>query len=299
MVVIPTIIATKEKIKEMFDVLETFYLINKSENLYFTLLGDVKASNVKVEDYDKELSEYGKNYAENLNKKYKKDLFFFMYRKRVWNKHENAFLGYERKRGALLHFNKILLKEYIDETKYFNVNMLHDNDLEIKYVITLDADTKLVLNSALNLVGAMAHPMNTPVLNKEKTKVLMIYHNIYNSWAWVGGHADGEADLFKVIKREITEETGLTNLNPLSSAIYGLNIVTVNNHIKRGKFINSHLHLDIEYVFTADENEAIRIKEDENSGVKWLDITKVNDIVSEEHMKPIYTRLNAKLSTLE
>jgi len=75
MVVIPTIIATKEKIKEMFDVLETFYLINKSENLYFTLLGDVKASNVKVEDYDKELSEYGKNYAENLNKKYKKDLY--------------------------------------------------------------------------------------------------------------------------------------------------------------------------------------------------------------------------------
>ncbi len=137
------------------------------------------------------------------------------------------------------------------------------------------------------------------IVNKEKTKVLMIYHNIYNSWAWVGGHADGEADLFKVIKREITEETGLTNLNPLSSAIYGLNIVTVNNHIKRGKFINSHLHLDIEYVFTADENEAIRIKEDENSGVKWLDITKVNDIVSEEHMKPIYTRLNAKLSTLE
>lgn len=175
MVVIPTIISNKEKIKEMFDTLETFYLINKSDNLYFTLLGDVKASSVKVEEYDKEISEYGQKYAEELNKKYKKDLFYFIYRRRVWNSKENKYLGYERKRGALLHFNKILLGEYVDETKYFNVNMLHDNNLDIKYVITLDTDTKLVLNSALNLVGAMAHPMNQPVLNKQETKVISGY----------------------------------------------------------------------------------------------------------------------------
>ena len=158
MVVIPTIISTKEKIKDMFDTLETFYLINKSNNLYFSLLGDAKASENQIEDYDEQLSEYGQKCAEELNKKYNKDLFYFLYRKRVWNEKEGTFLGYERKRGALLHFNKILLGEYVDETKYFNVNMLHHNNLNIKYVITLDTDTKLVLNSALNLVGAMAHP---------------------------------------------------------------------------------------------------------------------------------------------
>ncbi len=175
MVVIPTIVGTKEKIKNMFDTLETYYLINKSDNLYFTLLGDVKSSDKQVEDYDSDLAEYGSEYAESLNKKYNKDLFYFIYRKRVWNEKEGCFLGYERKRGALLQFNKILLGEYVDETKYFNVNMLHHNDLDIKYVITLDTDTRLVLNSALNLVGAMAHPLNRPILNKKKTKVISGY----------------------------------------------------------------------------------------------------------------------------
>ena len=175
MVVIPTIVSNKEKIKEMFDILESFYLVNKTDNLYFTLLGDVKASDTKVMDYDEEISNYGKEYVEKLNAKYKKDLFYFIYRKRLWNKKENSFLGYERKRGALLQFNKILLGEYVDESKYYNVNTLHDNKLGIKYVITLDTDTKLVLNSALNLVGAMAHPMNKPVLNQKKTKVIKGY----------------------------------------------------------------------------------------------------------------------------
>ena len=175
MVVIPTIVASKEKVKTMFDTLESYYLINKSDNLYFTLLGDVKALNEEVAPFDKEVSEYGEEYAKKLNAKYKKNIFYFIYRKRLWNEKENQYLGYERKRGALLQFNKILLGEELDEKKYFNVNMLHDNKLHIKYVITLDTDTKLVLNSALNLVGAMAHPLNTPVLNKEGTKVINGY----------------------------------------------------------------------------------------------------------------------------
>jgi len=175
MVVIPTIVASTDKIKSMFDILESFYLVNKTDNLYFTLLGDVKAADEKVTDYDEELSIFGKEYAEKLNQKYKKDIFYFIYRKRIWNKKEDTYLGYERKRGALIHFNKILLGEYVDEEKYYNVNMLHGNNLKIKYVITLDTDTKLVLNSALNLVGAMAHPMNKPVLNNKETKVIRGY----------------------------------------------------------------------------------------------------------------------------
>ncbi len=177
MVVIPTIVSSKEKIKTMFSTLETFYLMNKSDNLYFTLLGDVKASDKEIEEYDKEISEYGEKISTELNKKYGKDLFYFIYRKRKWNDKENSYLGYERKRGALLQFNKILLKEMSDseEKKWFNVNTLHHHNLDIKYVITLDSDTKLVLNTALNLIGAMAHPLNRPVLNKEGTKVISGY----------------------------------------------------------------------------------------------------------------------------
>ena len=175
MVVIPTIVSSVTKIKEMFDTLESFYLVNKTDNLYFTLLGDVKANSEKIADYDDLISKYGMEYATKLNQKYKKDIFYFIYRKRIWNRKENCFLGYERKRGALLQFNKILLGENVDNEKYFNVNMLQGNTLNIKYVITLDTDTKLVLNSALNLVGAMAHPLNHPVLNKDGTKVIAGY----------------------------------------------------------------------------------------------------------------------------
>ena len=81
----------------------------------------------------------------------------------------------------------------------------------------------------------------------------------------------------------------------LSDGIYGLEILTVDSHIKRGEFIPSHLHLDCCYLLEADENEPLRIKEDENSGVKWIDIDKVTEITNEPKMVPIYQKLNDKL----
>lgn len=136
------------------------------------------------------------------------------------------------------------------------------------------------------------------ITNKDRTKLLMIYHNIYDSWAWVGGHADGDEDLMYVAKKEIEEETGVANVRPLMDDIYGLNIVTVENHIKRGKIVNSHLHFDIEFLFEADEEEILRIKEDENSGVKWIPFDEVENYTTEEKMKPIYRRLTEKLKSL-
>ena len=136
------------------------------------------------------------------------------------------------------------------------------------------------------------------ITNKERNKILMIHHNIYNSWAWVGGHADGDENLLRVVKKEIEEETGLTNIKPLQQGIYGLNIITVFNHIKRGAQVNSHLHFDAEFIFEASEQDYIRKKEDENSGVEWIDIDKVVASSTEEHMKPIYQRLIDKMKTL-
>lgn len=133
------------------------------------------------------------------------------------------------------------------------------------------------------------------IVNKERTKVLMIYHNIYKSWAWTGGHADGDENLYNVAIKEAKEESGLESLKPLEDGIYSLEVLTVNGHVKRGKYVSSHLHLNCSFLFEADENEEIRIKPDENSGVKWIDINKVLDVVAEEHMKPIYSKLNEKL----
>ncbi len=133
------------------------------------------------------------------------------------------------------------------------------------------------------------------ITNKEHTKILMGYHNIYKSWGWFGGHADGNPDLYAVVRKEIAEECGLTEVKLLSDGIYGLNVLTVENHIKKGQFVNAHLHLDAVFLFEADERDKVRMKPDENSGVKWVLIENIEAHVTEEQMKPVYRLLIQKL----
>ena len=129
------------------------------------------------------------------------------------------------------------------------------------------------------------------IVNKSRSKVLMIHHNIYNSWGWTGGHADGDSDLIKVSIKEAKEETGIKEARPITNDICSIDILPVNAHIKRGKYVASHLHLSVAYILEADENEELVVKEDENSGVKWVDIDKVLDLTNEEHMKNVYKKL--------
>lgn len=170
MVVIPTILKSKEKVQELVRKLEVFYLANQSKNIYFTLLGDCSESNKKEEDFDQEVMQEGEKLVQELNIKYKETIFHFIYRKREWNEKEGAYLGWERKRGMLTQFNQYLLGKIKNP---FRVNTLEKQPKEkIKYIITLDADTDLILNSAFELVGAMAHILNQPVIDKQKNRVV-------------------------------------------------------------------------------------------------------------------------------
>ena len=128
-------------------------------------------------------------------------------------------------------------------------------------------------------------------INKTMDKTLMVYHNIYDSWAWIGGHADGESDLLSVAMREVQEETGVVTVNPLSTQPVSVDILTTSGHMKRGKYVSSHLHLNISYIIVADEEEAIRIKPDENSGVKWIPIDEMEQYVSEPEMLVVYKKI--------
>lgn len=177
MVVIPTIVKNKAKIDEIFEKLESYYLSNKTNNLYFSLLGDCFGNDKAEHPMDEEIAEYGIQKSAELNKKYKKPLFYFVYRQRVYNTSEDSYIGYERKRGALIHFNKLLLGTMSDKDKekYVYCETISKLKEKIKYVITLDADTELILGAAPKLVGLMSHPLNTPILNKDKTKVVKGY----------------------------------------------------------------------------------------------------------------------------
>ena len=137
------------------------------------------------------------------------------------------------------------------------------------------------------------------VVDKTRTKVLMCYHNIYNSWSWLGGHADSECDLLSVAIREVKEESSLKEVIPVSSDIFSLEVLTVDGHIKRGEYVSSHLHLNITYLLQADENEVLHIKEDENKGVKWFKKEEALEASSEPwFVSNIYSKLNKKLDTL-
>lgn len=134
------------------------------------------------------------------------------------------------------------------------------------------------------------------VVNKERTKVLMVYHNIYKSWSWLGGHADGEENLLAVAIREVQEESGIQHIVPVTEDVFSLEILTVDGHEKKGNYIASHLHLNVTYLLEADEREKTQIKEDENSGVAWFEIEESVDKPSELWMRErIYTKLNRKL----
>lgn len=135
------------------------------------------------------------------------------------------------------------------------------------------------------------------VVSPDRKQVLLIYHNLYRSWAWMGGHADGDRDLCRVALRETREESGLQDLTLVSPDIFSLESLTVDGHEKRGKFVSSHLHLNVTYLLEADPRQPIRVKPDENSGVAWFPVEEVAGKVSEPWMmQRIYSKLMKKVA---
>lgn len=133
-------------------------------------------------------------------------------------------------------------------------------------------------------------------------RVLLCYHNIYDSWSWVGGHADGELDLAAVAARELAEETGVTRaclVDAGAGGIASLEVLTVDGHVKRGHYVGSHLHLNVTYLFVADPSLALRKKPDENSGVRWVALDEVFALSSEPWMcERVYEKLIARTREL-
>ena len=138
------------------------------------------------------------------------------------------------------------------------------------------------------------------VVDREREHVLMVYHNIYDSWSWTGGHADGERDLLSVAVREVREETGVQHVRPVTEDIFSLEVLTVDGHEKRGEYVPSHLHLNITYLLEADRRDTLHICAEENSGVRWFTPEEALLASSEPwFVERIYKKLNAKLGAFE
>ena len=181
------------------------------------------------------------------------------------------------------------LKEQIENYKPYNEQEAKDKEIMLKYINTFD--------DVLTRDNEFGHfTASSWAVNKERTKVLCVYHNIYKAWTWSGGHADGESDLLQTAIRELKEETGVEHIKPVIEDIFSLEVICVNGHVKRGKYVGSHVHLNLTYLLEVDENDILTIQEDENSGVKWI---KLEDIAKESTetwmIEKVYDKLNEKL----
>lgn len=171
-VIIPTLLNSTKRVKELIRSIEMYYLLNKQDNIYFALLGDTSEIDEKHIKLDDEIIKIGNEEVKKLNKKYKFETpkFYFIYRDRVFNEKQRKYLGWERKRGLITQFNRYLI--YGERSDFNNIYIDREKIGKIKYVLTIDADTQIGINSISKLIGIMAHPLNTPILNKEKTAVI-------------------------------------------------------------------------------------------------------------------------------
>ncbi len=176
MVIIPAMLTCIEEIENLVESLEVRFLANRYPNLYFGLITDFTDSSYETIPQDQTLINTAVKRIKELNKKYFRkndDLFYLFHRPRKWNAKENAWMGYERKRGKLSEFNKLL--RGISKENFSHIIGNQSIFGKIKYVITLDADTQLPLSSAWKLIGTMAHPLNKAWYDVKKKRVTKGY----------------------------------------------------------------------------------------------------------------------------
>ncbi len=183
-------------------------------------------------------------------------------------------------------------KELIEQLKaYVPFNEQEEKDKDIILLFLSEYDDIYLRSDLVAHMTASAW-----VVNSTMDKVIMAYHNLYRSYSWLGGHADGDEELLHVAIKEVQEESGISNVKALSEDIFSIEILSVEGHFKRGQYVPSHLHLNITYLLQADENESLHIKEDENSAVSWFGLEEAVEKSVEVFFKEnIYNKLNSKL----
>jgi cellobiose phosphorylase len=215
-VVIPTLLNDEARVKELIADLEVYYLANEEKNLYYALLGDFKDSSKEQEESDKGIVETALSTIKALNSKYAKegkDIFYFFNRYRQYNEKEGIWLGWERKRGKLMEFNALIRGD--KNTSYNVISGDISNLFKVKYIITLDADTKLPRGSAKKLIGAMTHTLNIPYVD-EKSKRVVRGHGLMQPRVSVGIQSANKTMFSKIF----SGETGIDRYTSAISDVY-------------------------------------------------------------------------------
>jgi len=180
------------------------------------------------------------------------------------------------------------LRKLIQDFKPFNEQEAKDKEVFLKYID--EFDDVLTRNNEFGHFTSSAF-----IVNPARTKILMVHHNILDSWAWPGGHVDGESDFLSVALRETREETSVENPQPVSNDIFVIDTLPVPGHFKKGKYVPAHTHLDVGYLLEVDEGETLHDQADENTGVKWFLMSEVIDAIDSAADKVLIRKCIDKL----
>ena len=179
------------------------------------------------------------------------------------------------------------LKEQIEKYTPYDEQEQRDKEQCLEFINSFN--DVLTRNNTIGHFSASAF-----VVNKEKTKMLVVYHIINDGWIYPGGHADGEDDLLSVSVREVEEETGL-KAKVLDKEIFSIQSAMVKGHMKNGKYVSAHIHFDVLYLLEADEKIPLIYREDESKGVKWVSFEEATDETMCDFIRPIHKKLINKL----
>ena len=185
----------------------------------------------------------------------------------------------------------MLLKEQIEKYMPFDEQEEQDKEQILNFINNYD--DVLTRNNIIGHFSGSAF-----VVNKQRTKMLVVYHNIFDGWIYPGGHADGNEDLLSTAVREVEEETGL-KVKILDNDIYSIQSVAIKGHIKNGKYVSPHLHFDVLYIMEADDSIPLVYREDESKGVKWIPLEEADSDIICDFIRPIHRKLIRKLKNFK
>ncbi|WP_089609262.1 GH36-type glycosyl hydrolase domain-containing protein [Dehalobacterium formicoaceticum] len=268
-IVMPTLLPDEARVDELVHQLEVHYLANREEHLYFALLGDYKDEGEKDLPGDQVIRQRAWKGIQELNDKYpgETEKFYLFLRERRYEPSEKRWMGWERKRGALVELNRLLTQ---GDPGSFEKNDALEKLPRVKYVITLDADTRLPLNTAKKLIGTISHPLHQPHFDQEKGLVTegygliqprisislesansTLFTRIFAGQGGIDPYTTGVSDVYQDFFGEgIFTGKGIYNLQVFQQALDGVipDHTVLSHDLLEGCFLRVGLATDLELI---------------------------------------------------
>ncbi len=224
MIVVPTLMLSPAFVSKLLEDLEVRFLANRDYNFSFALLTDFPDASEPAPD-DRDLVELCAEGIRRLNSRYShygRDFFYLFHREREWNPKQFSFMGWERKRGKLIHFNNLLCGESDDfQVKVGDLSVLP----HIRYVLTLDTDTQLPMDSARKMVATIAHPLNRPVVDPV-TRIVRRGYGILQPRVGISVHSAGRTRLARIYSGQTGIDLYTTAVSDVYQDLFGEGIYT-------------------------------------------------------------------------